>query len=177
MHKSTVIIMHGNGDSSPQDNWIPYVKAELEKLGCRVLAPQFPDAPLCRAQYWLPFLKNMVQADQNVILIGHSTGAIAAMRFAETNKIRGSVLVGSYVSDLGMETEKLSGYFDTPWNWQSMKDNQQWAIQFASTDDKWIPIAEARDLHKNMKNWLKMRHSSQVFNNTFCGIRAVDFIK
>ena len=130
-----IILMHGNGSSTPQDNWIPYVKAAFEKKGFLVSAPQFPDTPLCRAKYWLPFLKNVLQADEQTVLIGHSTGAIAALRYAQTNKILGSVLVAGYATDLGIESEKASGYFDQPWNWQAIKDNQTFIIQFASTDD------------------------------------------
>lgn len=149
MKNITIIIVPGNGYSSPQDNWTPYAKAEFEKLGYKILTPQFPDLPLAREKYWLPFLKEL-GADENTIFIGHSTGAIAAMRFAEKNKLLGSVLVGAYVSDLGIESEKLSGYFDRPWNWQAIKDNQQFIIQFASVDDPWIPIEEPRELHKNL---------------------------
>ncbi len=130
-----IVLMHGNGSSTPYDNWIPYVKAAFEKKGFVVHAPQFPDTPLCRAKYWLPFLKNVVKADEQTILIGHSTGAIAAIIYAQNNKILGSVLVAGYATDLGMASEKASGYFDQPWNWQAIKDNQRFIIQFASTDD------------------------------------------
>lgn len=150
MKNIQVILMHGNGDSTPQDHWFPYIKRELEKAGLTVLAPQFPDTPLCREKYWIPFLKKL-GADKNTILIGHSTGAIAAMRYAENNPILGSVLVGSYVTDLGMETEKLSGYFDQPWNWDAIKNNQSFIIQYASTDDRCIPIAEARAVHRYLE--------------------------
>ncbi len=138
------ILIHGNGGSKPTDGWLPYLKAELEKLGIATQAPQFPDADLARSSYWLPFLKDNLKADANTILIGHSSGAIAAMRFAETNQILGSVLVGSYHSDLGIEKEKWSGYFDTPWDWDAIRKNQQWIIQFASASDPWIPVTEAR---------------------------------
>lgn len=141
--------MHGNGSSTPQDNWWPYVKSELEKRGCTVLAPQFPDAPLCREKYWMPFLKEL-GADEHTILIGHSTGAVAAMRFAENNKILGSVLIAGCETDLGVESERLSGYFDNPWKWNAIKENQRFIVQFASIDDPWIPITEARSIHKNL---------------------------
>ena len=95
-------------------------------------------------------LKNELKADQDTILIGHSTGAIAAMRFAENHKIFGSVLVGTYNTDLGIEGEKLSGYFNRPWDWPTIKNNQQWIIQFSSTDDPWIPIDEARFVHEKL---------------------------
>jgi predicted alpha/beta hydrolase family esterase len=110
------ILIHGNGKSKATDNWLPYLKRELEKLGIKVDSPQFPDTELARAIYWLPFLENVLKADENTFIVGHSSGAIAAMRYAETHRILGSALVGTYYTDLGYETEKLSGYFDTPWN-------------------------------------------------------------
>lgn len=143
------IFIHGNGDGTAKDNWFPYVKKELEKIGVKVIVKDFPDLPLARAKYWLPFLKRL-GADQSTILIGHSTGAIAAMKFAEENKISGSVLVGVYYTDLGMKEEKLSGYFDSPWDWEAIKKNQNWIIQFNSKDDPWIPIEEARFVHKKL---------------------------
>jgi len=145
------ILIHGNGGGRPTDNWLPYLKEELEKIGVRVLSPQFPDAELARASYWLPFLKDNLKADEQTMIIGHSSGAIAAMRYAETNRILGSVLVGAYHTDLGLENEKLSGYFDTPWNWEAIKKNQKWIIQFASTNDPWIPIAEAQFVRDRLK--------------------------
>jgi pimeloyl-ACP methyl ester carboxylesterase len=62
--------------------------------------------------------------DSETVLVGHSSGAIAAMRLAETHAILGSVLVGAYHTHLGMGTEKLSGYFDRPWQWDAIKRNQ-----------------------------------------------------
>ncbi len=144
MKNIRVILIHGNCGSKPTDNWFPYVKMELERMEIEVIAPQFPDADLARSSYWIPFLKNELKADENTIIIGHSSGAIAAMRFAEKNRIFGSILIGAYHTDLGYEKEKLSGYFDEPWNWDAIKNNQNWIIQFASTDDPWIPIAEPR---------------------------------
>jgi uncharacterized protein len=138
-----VILIHGNGNSKPTDNWFPYLKKELEKLSIKVDAPQFPDTRLARSSFWLPFLKNELQADESTVLIGHSSGAIAAMRYAETQPILGSALIGAYYTDLGNENEKLSGYFDTPWDWEAIKKNQKWIIQFASVNDPWIPIREA----------------------------------
>lgn len=144
------IIIHGNGGGKPSDNWIPYLKGELEKLGIDTIAPQFPDPILARASYWIPFLKDTLQPDEKTIIIGHSSGAIASMRYAEENPILGSVLVGTYHTNLGIDAEKLSGYFDTPWNWEAIKKNQKWIIQFASTNDPWVPIEEARFVHDKL---------------------------
>lgn len=49
--------------------------------------------------------------------MGHSSGAVAALRILETTKVLGVALVAAYHTDLGDETEKESGYFDAPWQW------------------------------------------------------------
>lgn len=144
------ILIHGNGNSKPTDNWMPYIKKELEKMGIHVEAPQFPDTELARSSYWLPFIEKL-KADENTIIVGHSSGAIAAMRYAETHRILGSALIGAYYTDLGLETEKLSGYFKTPWNWEAIKQNQRWIIQFAGVNDPWIPISEAHIVRDHLQ--------------------------
>lgn len=142
-----VIIVPGNGGASPKDNWFPYLEQQLSKLGITVINRQFPDAMLARSEYWLPFIKQL-GADEHTILIGHSSGAIAALRYAETKRILGSILVSAYMTDLGLASERISGYFSKSWDWAAIKANQQWIVQFASSDDPLIPIAQARNLHE-----------------------------
>ena len=144
-----VIIIPGNGGATPEDNWVPYLQREFEAAGITVVNRQFPDPGLARATYWLPFIESL-GADEHTILVGHSSGAIAAMRFAETHKILGSILVGAYHTDLGIEAERLSGYFDLPWNWPMIKRNQPWLVVFASIDDPYISIKEPRFLARQL---------------------------
>lgn len=146
-----VILIPGNGGGSPnKDNWFPSVKKELEAAGLTVISEEFPDNDLARASFWIPFLLNELKADENTILIGHSSGAIAAMRLAEKQPILGSVLVGAYHTDLGIEKEKQSGYFNTPWDWEKIRSNQKWIALFASQNDPWIPIEQARYIHAQL---------------------------
>ncbi len=145
------ILIPGNGGGSPQDNWFPWLEMELPKLGIEAFNTQFPDPELARKEFWLPFIKKL-GADQDTILIGHSSGGLAAMRYAETNQILGSILVGVCHTDLGYDSEKQSGYYDEPWNWNMIKKNQKWIIQFASTGDPFIPIKEARFIHENLES-------------------------
>lgn len=145
-----VVFVPGNGGSTTKDNWFSAVKAELEKHQLKVIAADFPDPELARQSIWLPFLRDELNVDENTILVGHSSGAIAAMRYAEQYKIKGSVLVGAYHTDLDMEQEKLSGYFDSPWDWEKIKENQEWCVLMASEDDPWIPITHPRHIHKKL---------------------------
>ncbi len=145
-----IIFIPGNGGCSTQDNWFPEVKQTLENEGLEVISSDFPDPQLAREKYWIPFLQDTLKVDKNSILVGHSSGAIAAMRLAEKQPILGSVLVGAYYTDLGIETEKNSGYFDRAWEWENIRKNQKWISLFASDDDPWIPINEPQFIHQKL---------------------------
>ena len=137
------ILIHGNGGSTAGDIWLPSVERELRALGLDVINCTFPDNVKARARYWLPHLE-MLDADEQTILIGHSSGAVAAMRYAETHRLLGSILVGVCHSDLGDASEAESGYYDAPWQWSRIRDNQEWIAIYGSSDDPHIPIAEPR---------------------------------
>jgi predicted alpha/beta hydrolase family esterase len=166
--KIKIIIIHGNSGSTPKDNWIPYVKRELEKTGVLVLAPQFPDNQVARESVWIPFLEEELKADEYTILIGHSSGAIASMRYAEKKPILGSILVAAYHSDLGIENERQSGYFNRPWQWDKIKRNQQWIVQFSATNDPWIPIEEPRFVHEKLNSEYYELDDQGHFGGDYC---------
>lgn len=151
MKQPKIILIHGNGGGTGDGLWFPRVKQDLEKLGLKVATPTMPDNMLARESEWLPYLDDVLHADENTIIIGHSSGAVAAMRYAEGHKLYGSILIGACYTDLGDKDEKASGYYNRPWQWQKIKANQNWIVQFASTDDPWIPIAEARHIHEQLK--------------------------
>lgn len=138
-----VILIHGNGGSTAGDIWLPWLERELTALGLLVINQTFPDNVKARARFWLPFLEEL-GADENTILIGHSSGAVAAMRYAETHRLFGSVLVGVCYTDLGDRGEAASGYYSAPWSWQQIREHQHWIAIFSATDDPHIPIAEPR---------------------------------
>jgi uncharacterized protein len=144
------IFIHGNGGSTAGDIWLPWLERELTALGVEVINQTFPDNVKARAAFWLPHLESL-GADENTVLIGHSSGASAAMRYAETHRLLGSVLVGVCHTDLGDSSETASGYYADEWRWQDIRDNQRWIAIFHSTDDPNIPVAEARFVAKQLK--------------------------
>lgn len=137
------ILIHGNGGSTAGDIWLPSVERGLTALGLHVINQTFPDNVKARARYWLPFLEDL-GADADTILVGHSSGAVAALRYAETHRLLGSVLVGVCHTDLGDAGEAASGYYAAPWQWDRIRSHQQWIGIFQSVDDPHIPVAEAR---------------------------------
>ncbi len=71
---ANVIIVHGLGANS-RDNWFPWLKGELERLGCSVTVPDFPNSNNPKLDEWLTeFHRHNKKIDENTILIGHSLG-------------------------------------------------------------------------------------------------------
>ena len=101
-----------------------------------------PDSIIARAEYWLPFLEEHVRAGKNDVLIGWSSGAVAALRYAENHTVHSSILVSPSYTDLGDDLEKQSGYFDKPWHWDKIKANQEKICLFYGDDDPYIPQEE-----------------------------------
>jgi predicted alpha/beta hydrolase family esterase len=137
------IIIHGNGGCTAGDAWYPRMEEECAALGLTVVNQTFPDNVKARATIWLPHLESLGAGD-DTILIGHSSGAVAAMRYAETHRLLGSILVGVCHTDLGDSGEAASGYYRAPWQWDRIRDNQQWIAIYHSVDDPHIPAAEPR---------------------------------
>ncbi len=142
MQKPRFIFIHGNCATHWSFAWAPWFKAELEKLGFKTFFETMPDSVIARSEYWLPFLKNHVKVGGNDVLVGWSSGAVAAMRYAEQNKILGSVLISPCYTDLGDELEKQSGYYDKPWDWEKIKANQKKIALIWGDDDPFIPQTE-----------------------------------
>jgi predicted alpha/beta hydrolase family esterase len=145
-----VVLIHGNGGGTAADGWLPFVERDLRALGLDVINETFPDNVRARAAIWLPHLEAL-GTDEQTVLIGHSSGAVAAMRHAETHRLLGSVLIGVCHTDLGDPGERASGYYRRPWQWEAIRSNQQWIGLFHSTDDPLIPVDEARFVAARLK--------------------------
>ena len=90
------------------------------------------------------------------------------MRYAQTHRIFGSVIVGAYHTDLGIRSERMSGYFDEPWDWEAIKANQNWVVQFASPSDPYIPIEEPRHIHDQLgTDYHELANRGHFMNSSF----------
>lgn len=142
MKKLRFIFVHGNQTPHWSFAWAPWLKTELEKLGFETFFETMPDSIIARSEYWLPFLKEHVKAGQDDVIIGWSSGAVAAMRYAEKNHIQGSILVSPCYTDLGDALERQSGYYNTPWQWDKIKASQAKIALISGDNDPYIPQDE-----------------------------------
>ena len=138
-----IVIVPGNGCASTKSaNWYGWAHARLEKMyagsGVEVVAPDMPDPFAAREREWIPFLETMV--DASTVVVGHSSGAEAAMRLAEKHVLYGIVLVSACVTDLGDAGEREAGWYNRRWEFEAMKSNCSRRYQFASKDDPFLPF-------------------------------------
>jgi predicted alpha/beta hydrolase family esterase len=66
----------------------------------------------------------------------------------EEQRVRGAVLVSACHTDLGSPEEKESGYYTGEWQWERIKANADWIVQFGSTDDPYLPQKEMDYVHE-----------------------------
>ena len=93
------------------------MEEELSRSGLfsEVVLEDMPDPIEAKEDIWIPFITDSLGADEKTIVIGHSSGAEAAMRLLEKRKLLGCVLISACYTDLGIESERLAGYYSRPW--------------------------------------------------------------
>ncbi|MEA2701588.1 MAG: serine hydrolase [Candidatus Parcubacteria bacterium] len=148
--KPRIIFVPGNQSTHWSFAWAPWFKGELVKHGYPTFFETFPDSIIARSRYWLPFLEEHVQAGPDDVLVGWSSGATAAMRYAENHKILGSVLIAPCITDLDDELEKQSGYFDTPWEWEKIRANQKHVALVYGDEDPFTPREHFETIQKEL---------------------------
>lgn len=86
-----VAIVPGNGSGDIEDaNWYGWLKHKLSKVPNVTVAMQnMPDPITARESIWIPFMRDKLLCGEDTIIVGHSSGAAAAMRFAEQHKVLG----------------------------------------------------------------------------------------
>ncbi len=106
-----------------------------------------PDPHVCRETKWIPFINSELLPagkSRDTVVVGHSSGAVAAMRLAERTKLKGIILVATYDSDLGDANERASGYFSRPFDWQSIIENCEFVCAVGGTQDDLVDITIQR---------------------------------
>jgi predicted alpha/beta hydrolase family esterase len=146
-----VVIVPGNGAGCASANFYPWLAAALRARGHEVLLREMPDADRARRRVWAPFIAaELVRGDARCVLVGHSSGALAALRHAEAARVHALVLVSATPSDLGDANERASGWYDGAWRWDLVRAHARRVVLFASDDDPFIPLALQREVRDGL---------------------------
>lgn len=155
MKLPTVIVCPGNGCTNiRQSNWYGHVFDQLQARQIPCICEDFPDPYDARRSIWIPHMRKLAKESDNVILVGHSSGAQAILRYTQEYPCRAAILVAATYSDLGDAHERASGYYpqgeDNPYEFERMRQNCPVWYQFHSDDDPFIPVHEAEQIRDRL---------------------------
>ena len=166
---SNIFLIHGS-HGHPKNNWFPWLKAELKKLGHTVFIPHFPTPKNQTLDHWLKvFKKYEKHIDKNTIFIGHSLGAPFILNLFEKIKkpVKSTFLVAGFTGLLKSKKfdPLIKTFSDRKFNWQKLKQKSQKFHVFHSNNDPYVPLAKGRQLAKNLKAKLTLIKNAGHFNS------------
>mmetsp|Transcript_61456 Transcript_61456/g.105763 ORF Transcript_61456/g.105763 Transcript_61456/m.105763 type:complete len:174 (-) Transcript_61456:65-586(-) len=127
--------------------------ADLVASGIDCVCENFPDPYAAKRSVWLPFIESL-GTDENTVIVGHSSGAQAALRYAENHPLKAVVLVAATFTDLGDQGERAFGYYpqgeENPYDFEAMRANVPIWHQFHSDNDPFIPLEEAERIRDGL---------------------------
>jgi uncharacterized protein len=177
------LILHGTG-GKPDSNWFRWLSEELSKRGYQVWVPQLPSSDYPNTAKYISFFsdpKNIPphwgRIGSNTIIIGHSSGAVAAMgilqHFAESSTetastpIHALYLVGAFIDNLGWKDEAgkyiLQGVLEPELDFKKIRGSTQKTTIFHSMDDPYCPHQHAAYLAVHLHSELIMMHGRGHF--------------
>ena len=154
--------------ASPNANWFPWLKSELDSEGFEVIAPVF-STPLNQSlESWLRTMeKYESKINGETVLIGHSLGAAFILSFLEKtrSKIKAAYLVAGFHKPLDTPYDKLNkSFIDKKFDWSRIKNNCGKFYLFASDNDQYIPLEVSRELAGNVNGELTVIHEGRHLN-------------
>lgn len=149
-----IVIIHGTM-GSPDGNWFPWLKKELEAKGHEVYIPKLPTPVGQSVKNWCKELDKQAPIfDKDTVLIGHSCGATYLLHILEVVKesVAKSIFVSGFLDELGFpEFDKLNKTFiDKGFDWGLIKKNAGDITIFHGDDDPYIPLPFAEKLAKGL---------------------------
>ena len=147
------LILHGTANTSG-GNWFPWLKKELEKRGYTVWSPDLPRADKPDEKRYLDFIFANKQwtFNRNTIIIGHSSGGVAALkllqRLPDGVVIDRCFTVGAFTNTHGWDD--IAGLFTRPFDFAEIKKHVGKFIVYHSDDDPYVPLSDAKELESKL---------------------------
>ncbi|MGH7157959.1 MAG: RBBP9/YdeN family alpha/beta hydrolase [Candidatus Saccharimonadales bacterium] len=165
------VIVHCWGGSSNYA-WYPWVKAELEKLGYQVTVPDMPDPDPPKLATWLPHLQEVIgQPDDELVLIGHSIGAVIIMRYLEAlenGQVGKVIMVAGFTDQLGFR--ELENFFDTRLDFEEIKPkSKNGFVAIQSDNDPFVSEQYGERLKEELDAKLVIKHGANHMSGAVDG--------
>ncbi len=162
INMGTVFIIHG-AYGHPGENWFPWLKQELEKLGHEVVVPQFPTPENQTLEKWQEVFSNY-KVDQDTIFIGHSLGVPFILSLLEKCKAKASFLVAGFCTLPENEFKEGMRTFVKDFDYERIKSNCKNVYVFHSDNDPYIPLSKAEEIAEKIGAKLMVIKKAGHFN-------------
>lgn len=167
INKKRVFIIHGWEGRPDGNDWLPWLKRELEQKNFEVIVPAMPDTDEPKIDVWVPFLSNLVgEPDENTYFAGHSIGCQTILRYLETlenKKIGGAIFVAGFFNLIGLsddgEREIAKPWLETPINLEKVKNTSGEFIAIFSDNDRFVPISDKNIFEKELNAKIIIEHN------------------
>jgi hypothetical protein len=148
-----VYIIHGWGGSS-NEAMIQWLKSETEKRGYTTITPNMPDTDTPTISAWVSKLQELISPDVETVLVGHSIGCQAVLRYLEaldrSEKVTGIVLIAPWM-ELDQKTIEEEGqeivdiaepWMKTPINFKKVRSQIGKSVCIFSNNDPYVPLSQ-----------------------------------
>lgn len=145
-----VVIVHGSY-GSPERNWFPWLKQQIETMGSTALVPKFPTPDGQNLTAWAEAFRSEAGAlTPETILVGHSLGAGFVLNLLQESpvQIRAAFLIAGFLGTLGLpDYDRINATFVCrEFNWPLIKQKAGTIIVMNGDDDPYVPVAKGRAL-------------------------------
>ena len=152
-----LLIVPGNG-AEVEENWYLNVAGVAVNRGLGATVLDMSGLPYV-ANVWERAIHHAINKNggpEKTILMGHSSGAMAAMNVAELRSPKGLVLVAPHATGLGIDAEYQSGLFDRSPNYKAIRQRVGNLVVVCSDNDPYIPPDETEAIASglNVKPWV-----------------------
>ena len=149
-----VIIVHGSF-GCPAENWFPWLKEELEKLGCKAFVPKFPTPEGQSLKNWLTAFEEYRQhLNEETVLVGHSLGPAFILSVLEEleKPVKAALFVAGFTGKLNNPKfdEMNRSFAEKEFNWEKIRKNCGQFFVFHADNDPYVPLEKAKELANNL---------------------------
>ncbi len=170
-----VCIIHG-WDGSPEEPMLQWLKSSLEDKGFNVSVPAMPDTEAPEISAWVGKIKDIVSPNENTILVGHSIGCQAILRYLEIIdediKITGIILIAPWMKldeqtlkEEGKEVIKVAEpWMNNPINFEKIKNHIGKAIAIFSDNDPYVSLEQKNIFEDRLGADIVIEHNKGHFD-------------
>ncbi len=174
-----VILLHGRS-KSPGQAWYPWLKETCQEQHIQCETPQMPHADAPVLAEWLKVIDDL-RPDSNTVLVGHSRGGMAILRWLEQApaevKVKKVILVAanhpSIIDAFGGDFYEGNFPRESDYDYEKIKQHCHEFVVFHSRDDDFVAFAAGQKNAKGLNAKFRAYDGLQHFGNNITRMQTI----